>query len=90
MKDQFFQNETYRFTLCDDMIHKSRILTIITARKRSLGQGNKFTGVCLSTGGGVPDQVHPQRSRHPPVAFWVNKPLLDTRNVEQRRCTYVH
>ena len=25
---------------------------IITARKRSLVQGNKFTGVCLSTGGG--------------------------------------
>ena len=25
--------------------------TIITARKRSLGQGNIFTGVCLSTGG---------------------------------------
>ena len=23
----------------------------ITARKRSLGQGNMFTGVCLSTGG---------------------------------------
>ena len=41
----------------------------ITARKRSLGQGNMFTGVCLSTGG-VPDQVHPgtrytPRSRHP-------------------------
>ena len=26
---------------------------IITARKRSLGQGNMFTGVCLCTGGGV-------------------------------------
>ena len=26
--------------------------TIITARKRSLGPGNMFTGVCLSTGGG--------------------------------------
>ena len=25
---------------------------IFTARKRSLGQGNMFTGVCLSTGGG--------------------------------------
>ena len=24
---------------------------VITARKRSLGQGNMFTGVCLSTGG---------------------------------------
>ena len=29
----------------------SFILSIITARKRSLGQGNMFTGVCLSTGG---------------------------------------
>ena len=67
MKDQFFQNETHRFTLCDDMIHKSRILTIITARKRSLGQGNKFTSVCLSTGGGgVPDQVHPPEEQTPP------------------------
>ena len=26
---------------------------VITARKRSLGQGNMFTGVCLSTGGGA-------------------------------------
>ena len=26
---------------------------VITARKRSLGQGNVFTGVCLSTGAGV-------------------------------------
>ena len=26
-------------------------LCVITARKRSLGQGNMFTGVCLSTGG---------------------------------------
>ena len=24
---------------------------VVTARKRSLGQGNMFTGVCLSTGG---------------------------------------
>ena len=24
---------------------------LVTARKRSLGQGNMFTGVCLSTGG---------------------------------------
>ena len=33
---------------------------LITARKRSLGQGNMFTGVCLSTGGGVsaPRGVH--------------------------------
>ena len=25
--------------------------SFVTARKRSLGQGNMFTGVCLSTGG---------------------------------------
>ena len=35
-------------------------------RKRSLGQGNMFTGVCLSTGR-VPDQVPPQ-TRYPPGA----------------------
>ena len=28
-------------------------LTLVTARKRSLGQGNNFTGVCLSTGGSL-------------------------------------
>ena len=28
------------------------LFTIFTARKRSLGQFNMFTGVCLSTGGG--------------------------------------
>ena len=27
------------------------LISIITARKRSLGQGNMFTGVCLSTSG---------------------------------------
>ena len=30
---------------------KLPLLSLITARKRSLGQGNVFTGVCLSTGG---------------------------------------
>ena len=39
---------------------------IVTARKRSLGQGNMFTGVCLSTGGRVPDQVHPPGPGTPP------------------------
>ena len=29
----------------------STVTKIITARKRSLGQGSMFTGVCLSTGG---------------------------------------
>ena len=45
--------------------------------QRSCGQGNVFTGVCLSTGGRVsasvhagmpdpPDQAHPPETRHPP------------------------
>ena len=51
----------------------------ITARKRSLGQGNKFTGVCLSTGGvsqhalrqtprdqTPPSTRYPPSTRHPP------------------------
>ena len=54
------------------IINKQLIATnthIITARKRSLGQGNMFTGVCLSTGGclvwgvsglgGVPGEAPP-------------------------------
>ena len=43
----------------------SDYIAIFTARKRSLGQGNKFTGVCLSTGG-VPDQVQPPGPCTPP------------------------
>ena len=48
---------------------------LITARKRSLGQGNIFTPVCHSVHGGggstwpgtPPDQVHPPRDQvHPP------------------------
>ena len=31
-------------------------------------EGYVFTGVCLSTGGGVPDQVHPHRTRYTPRA----------------------
>ena len=47
-------------TLC---WHLSRIFT---ARKRSLGQGNMFTGMCLATGGSTPqDQVHPPGQVHP-------------------------
>ena len=30
---------------------------IFTSRKRSLGQGNVFTGVCLSTEGGLPGSL---------------------------------
>ena len=32
--------------------------SVSTARKRSLGQGNVFTGVCLSTGGLCPSMHH--------------------------------
>ena len=42
---------------------------VFTARKRSLGQGNKFTGVCLSTGGGVIPactEADPPGTRHSP------------------------
>ena len=57
---------------------RSTITFFITARKRSLGQGNMFTGVCLSTGGEYLTRYTPQeqtlppgpgtppRSRHPP------------------------
>ena len=58
-------------------VHGTVIFTgIVTARKRSLGQGNVFTGVCLSTGGWLPSMRHrshsqgvyppPPESRHPP------------------------
>ena len=53
----FYTGPIYAFvqtTLWWSMIR--RILLIFTARKRSLGQGNKFTGVCLSTRG-VPGPV---------------------------------
>ena len=33
------------------MVPFGNLIIIIIARKRSLGQGNMFTGVCLSTGG---------------------------------------
>ena len=58
--------------------------TIITARKRSLGQGNIFSSVCqkfCSRGGGVPGQVHPRAGTppgqvHPPgrYASWAGTP----------------
>ena len=37
--------------LCVSILLLPKSGMIITARKRSLGQGNMFTGVCLSTGG---------------------------------------
>ena len=36
----------------EEFIFLFRFLPVFTARKRSLGQGNMFTGVCLSTGVG--------------------------------------
>ena len=40
---------------------------IITARKRSLVQGNICTCLSFCSQGGVPDQVHPPRDQvHPP------------------------
>ena len=33
------------------MVPFGNLIIIIIARKRSLGQGNMFTGMCLSTGG---------------------------------------
>ena len=35
------------------VIKNANIIYVITARKRSLGQGNVYTGVCLSTEAGV-------------------------------------
>ena len=63
-----FQFAIYTYLTCEGFYNKFTtsictglpILTrkmsnlIFTARKRSFGQGNIFTSVCLSTGGGVP------------------------------------
>ena len=44
-----------------------RMALIITARKRSLGQGNIFTPIILFTGGGLPQCMHPPPgTMHPP------------------------
>ena len=42
---------------------------LFTARKRSLGQGNMFTGVCLSTGG-----MHGPGVHGPGVCVWRRPP----------------
>ena len=54
-----------------DMVNKRAVRIIlecilITTCKRSLGQGNKFTGVCLSTGGEYLTRYTPQDQVHPP------------------------
>ena len=54
--------ESYNFHKNIYTFHSiSTVCVIITARKRSLGQGNIFTGACLSTvgGGGLPDRDPP-------------------------------
>ena len=43
---------------------RNYLLVLCTARKRSLGQGNVFTSVCLSTGGGG---LHTPPDADPPV-----------------------
>ena len=46
----------------------SYVIPIVTARKRSLGQGNMFTGVCLSTGGSTwPATPSPPGTRYTPL-----------------------
>ena len=46
-------NLCWRFVSAQrDHLHTMLHKPIFTARKRSFGQGNKFTGVCLSTRGG--------------------------------------
>ena len=51
--------------------------SFITARKRSVGQGNIFTGICLSTGGGGlldRDRDPPDRD-HRTETPWTETPL---------------
>ena len=61
----FFNNTTYAFL--GSVIIRKTLQILVTTRKRNLGQGNIFTPVILSTGGGggryTPrDQVHPPPS----------------------------
>ena len=55
------------------VFYKKFFILLITVRKRSLGQGNIFIGVCqefCSRGGGVPGQVHPPGPGTPPQCFF--------------------
>ena len=67
------QNQKFNALLAAHFI--TRVIQIVTARKRSLGQGNIFVPVCHSVHRGVcfsayppPREEHPHtpRSRHPP------------------------
>ena len=42
----------FHITRKGETLINNNIFSLITVRKRRLGQGNTFTGVCLSTGGG--------------------------------------
>ena len=45
--------DNYKSTTLRNIVN-AHLSFVMTARKRSLGQGNVFTGVCLFTGGGFP------------------------------------
>ena len=89
-----------RFFVVRDFIRFSSDLNIkiriITARKRSLGQGNVFTSVCHSVHGGGSACLHPVGDLHPGGSAsgewglhrgggggWTDRPL-DTTRYDQR------
>ena len=50
-------------------------MKMFTDRKRSLGQGNVYTGVCLSTGGSAqPPPVGRRGGVCPTPTTWINTP----------------
>ena len=89
-------------TFCT-LLSPVRTLTIITARKRSLGQGNIFTPVCHSVHGGeyltrypLPGtrcpppghQVHPPDTRYTPPGPQVHPPPCEIRSTCGRYASY--
>ena len=53
--------------ICEKSNYTATLIIIITARKRSLEQGNIFRSVCHSVHRGrVPDQVYPPLEQTPP------------------------
>ena len=72
-KAKWLMINKYNNRTCWTWIHSGSYVTpIVTTPKRSLGQGNMFTGMCLSTGGGgtwpgtLPRTRCTPGSRHPP------------------------
>ena len=61
-------------------------VSIFTACKRSLGQGNIFTGICLSTGGGGLPGRDPLRTETPfeQIPLRTEIPQTETSPTEQR------